>query len=231
MANHKKAIQQLLIEKGLFIHTPNDMIYICISRKAFPNWKGWDLIDLKLEKLSLDSLVINNWKTIGKYLKTSGVLNDYIYEYYKEKLWDQILGDKIISQEFSNVIFESIIKQGLISTIKLLKQLVDGKTIEELINNTNNYYLLNPSYLFSINFLKKQLQRYLKILDRYPHYIEIIISLINDALFQINEILDVKELDKAINILTILNLQKFLENKNNSTIESNDILKQLLNNL
>ena len=75
MANHKKAIQQLLIEKGLFIQTPDEMIYIGISRKKFPEWKGWNLIDLKLEKLLLDGIIENNWKTIGKYLKTSGILN------------------------------------------------------------------------------------------------------------------------------------------------------------
>lgn len=227
MANHKKSITQLLIEKGLFNHNTDDMIYIGISRTITPNWKGWDLIDLKLEKLGLDTLVINNWKTIGKYLKTSGVLNDYLHEYYKESLWDKMQGDKIISQEYANVIFASVIQSSLRTTNKLLKSLFPFITSQEdLIKNINNYYLINSGYLFNIEFLKMKLNRYSKILNRCSKLSDKIIKLISLDIIQINEVLDIRELNNFINIRELFELYNFLEDKNSDTIK----LKQLLTN-
>lgn len=83
--------------------------YAGITRRNFPSWKGWGIVDL------------------FKPLKQGQIINDAILrhfqeDFYKENFWDKINGDEIQSQELANQVYDFAVTAGVGAALKLLNQ-------------------------------------------------------------------------------------------------------------
>jgi len=90
---------------------------------------------------------------------------DRAKQLYKENYWNPISGDKILSQEMAESIFDFGVNAGVKTSVKLAQQVVyadpDG------VVGPNTIYLLNTSSpkLFLAEFKLKKIQRYVDICD------------------------------------------------------------------
>lgn len=235
MANCKETIRQVCIAPGIFKVIDNNILnmnYIGICRTTYPEWEGWLLIDLKIENIKLDSLNKNNWKTIGKYLKTSEVINNYVIDYYKNKFWSILLLDDIIGQGMANMIFHSVIAHGLISTKKLILKLTNQKIYnEKVIQNLNKQYI-KSGYLFYIDYFKLKISRYLKIYNRYEKLSKKLFNIVEIDLKILNQTLDIINLNKYIDITDISNLNELINEEKELSIKNDiSILLKLMSSI
>mgnify|MGYP006921402083 CR=1 FL=1 len=98
--------------EGGYVNDPDDNggeTYAGISRKFFPKWAGWSLVDSH------------------KPLKTNqkikdGALTEQIHHFYKENFWDKIGGDQMADQDLANQVYDMAVNSGVGSALKLLKE-------------------------------------------------------------------------------------------------------------
>jgi lysozyme family protein len=112
MAKFDISFEKTMKFEGGYSNNPNDSggeTYKGISRKNFPSWEGWNIIDsIKPKKITVSSLKGKN-------------IDDMVKVFYKEKFWDKIKGDGIINQLFANILFDSIVNMGIQRPVKFLQ--------------------------------------------------------------------------------------------------------------
>jgi len=145
MANFKEAQEKTMEFEGGYVNDSADRggeTYRGISRKNWPRWDGWSIVD-KVKR--------ENPKTFKKVLNSmmkDEALNALVEDFYKEHFWDVFRGDYITSQKLANVIYDCAVNSGITRPIKWLqaslndivnsKLSVDGK----YGNNTHNIVLM-----------------------------------------------------------------------------------------
>jgi lysozyme family protein len=134
MADYKKAIEKVLKTEGGYVNDKNDKggeTYKGISRKNWPDWEGWEIIDREKKNKnfpkSLDSLVF---------------LQDAVLKFYKVIFWDKVWGDKINLQSVAEKLFDSAVNEGWVPAIKRAEEsvhlLLTGKMSNELLIKINS---------------------------------------------------------------------------------------------
>jgi len=105
MANFEKAYNYLLQKEGYgsfsYSNQSEDLggeTYQGISRKYYPDWKGWKIIDNLKKELNFPQV-----------LNISVELENASREFYIENKWNKIYGDKIPDQQTANEIFEQFV--------------------------------------------------------------------------------------------------------------------------
>lgn len=109
MANFDIAYKITSGNEGGFMNDPNDSggeTYAGITRKNFPKWKGWVVIDKR--KPSKGTIYTD--------------LEPLVRTFYKSQFWDTISGDSIKEQELANDAYDMGINAGLSAARELLKQ-------------------------------------------------------------------------------------------------------------
>lgn len=133
MANFLKAWELTRVNEGGFVNDPLDKggyTYRGITKKNFPNWEGWSLIEKACLKkgdinLSVEPLVV---------------------KFYTNIFWNPIKGNEIINQDVANELFDSAVNMGISQAIILTQRALnipetghmDSSTLNIL--NTNNPY-------------------------------------------------------------------------------------------
>jgi lysozyme family protein len=102
MAEFLSAYDTVMTHEGGYANHKADRggeTYSGISRKWFPEWKGWDTID-RMKPLEQGE-VINDLELKG-----------YVKQFYKINFWDRIQGDYIHSQKIACFLFDWFINSG-----------------------------------------------------------------------------------------------------------------------
>lgn len=134
MADFKKAYNRTDAFEGKNVYsiTPGDLggeTWSGISRKANPNWIGWDILDAIPKK------------------KNNQVITSSELSVLKEKLffdnyWTPIFGDKIKNQKVANDMYDTAVNLGVRMSIKLSQRQFGmketGEMDEELLNKLNS---------------------------------------------------------------------------------------------
>jgi len=112
MANFKIAYGKTNKWEGGYANVAGDNggeTYAGITRKNFPHWKGWGIVDRR------------------KPLKNGAIISDsalegLIHDFYKTEFWDKIGGDNIEYQELADQLYDQAVNGGVPSALKILKQ-------------------------------------------------------------------------------------------------------------
>jgi len=78
-----------------------------ISRRFFPSWAGWRLVD--------------HMKDDPAILSDSQELKDLVEDFYKAEFWDRFVGDAMPDQEIANEVFDTSVNMGVHQAIKFLQ--------------------------------------------------------------------------------------------------------------
>jgi lysozyme family protein len=111
MANFKEAYFKTKSTEGGYANVEGDTggeTYAGVSRKWFPNWKGWHIVDAH------------------KPLKHNQIIKDetletYLEYFYKEEFWDKINGDTIPLQKMAEAEYDMAINASVKTAKNLLK--------------------------------------------------------------------------------------------------------------
>lgn len=136
MADFKIAIKPVLLAEGGYVNDPSDSggeTYRGISRKNFPKWAGWSIVDAH------------------KPLHKGDIINDstldmLVNEFYISNFWNKIQGDHIINQDTANELLDSSVNMGITRAIILSQKgfkIAETGRMDQLtlttINKFNNY--------------------------------------------------------------------------------------------
>ena len=123
MANGKKAIEKVLIAEGFIIGRSvgynNDGADYGketiggISRKFWPHWKGWAIIDVAKNKLGFPNSLVSNQ-----------ALYAMIIDFYDVNFWDAIGGDGIKSESIATMLVKAAVHEGVVPGIKRAESIV-----------------------------------------------------------------------------------------------------------
>ena len=115
MADFRKAIALTLIHEGTYVNLsvdPGGETYRGISRKNWPNWAGWAIID--------------SYKTNPSFphiLDSDANLQNMIIEFYREGFWKD-LWSQINSQAIADKLFDLGVLFGVHTAVAILQTTV-----------------------------------------------------------------------------------------------------------
>ena len=97
MANFETALERTLKHEGGYVNHPNDPggeTYRGVSRKNWPGWAGWDLID--------DGKLLRSGPGRGSLLDENAHLQVLVHDFYKLNFWQYaaILNDAVAAKVF-----------------------------------------------------------------------------------------------------------------------------------
>jgi len=121
MAEFKEVFDLMMIHEGGWVNDPDDKgleTFRGISRKFWPNWHGWVMIDNA-----------KNYTEFPKNLSRNEDLNELVAEFYKENFWDKWQGDKINNQSIASILVDWLLnsgKWGIIIPQRIMGLVEDG---------------------------------------------------------------------------------------------------------
>lgn len=120
MAKFELFLPIILKGEGGYANVTNDLggeTYRGISRKWFPRWQGWTIIDqIKKSRRIKHNEIINN-----------SSLNLYVADFYRKEFWNQINGDGIIDQDVANVIGDHAVHEGAKDATEMVQWVLVNK--------------------------------------------------------------------------------------------------------
>ncbi len=105
MADFLQAFNLTIGNEGGYVNDSNDSggeTYCGISRKNFPNWPGWAIVDAHQLK---------HGNTLPELLP-------HVQDFYKENFWDKMNGDDLTNQVLAANTFDYGVKDGIKTSIK-----------------------------------------------------------------------------------------------------------------
>lgn len=129
MADFKTALKDTLGIEGGISNNPKDrggFTYKGISRKNWPNWEGWELVDE----------LMNSGSLVAPYLVQK--LDHMVEAFYLANFWDRISLTSIVNQRIANELFDTGVNVStktaatfLQRALNLLNQ--EGKLYEDIM--------------------------------------------------------------------------------------------------
>jgi len=149
-----KIIKKVLNNEGGYANNPKDSggeTYKGISRKYFPKWNGWNVVDSLNDKNQYNKL-----------------LEDSVIEFYRENFYNPINIEDVNSIAIQFQILDTAINMGRITTVKLL-QTVIGVTADGIVGNQtlNAINMLDEEKLL-LRFKLAKVARYAYLANKYP---------------------------------------------------------------
>ena len=148
MANFEIAFEKTLLAEGGFKHTRvvHDMggeTYAGISRKANPDWRGWQFLDA------------------GSTPPT-----DMVREIYRSQYWNRVCGSQISDQSVAETIYDFAVNAG-VATASKLAQTVAGVTPDGVIG-PKSIAAINGTYptFFNLAYFVAKIKRYEAIVSK-----------------------------------------------------------------
>lgn len=115
MANFKEAFDITMGNEGGYTNDKTDAggeTYRGISRKYFPNWRGWQTID----SMKAQPNFPRNLKQIFD------VLAVHVKSFYKINFWDKFWGNIIMYQDVANEMFDTGVNMSITRAVLFLQQ-------------------------------------------------------------------------------------------------------------
>lgn len=164
MADFNKSIEIVLKNEGKYVKAEDDLnggeTYKGVSRKNFPNWIGWKIIDASKHQ-----------PTFPDNLDLDVVLQQDIKDFYRTEFWNKIQGDNIISQTKADSIFDFAVNAGVATSIKVVQRVVgligvsnDGIIGPNTINRINQF----DEKLFVPLFIIEKIKLYIGVCNKRP---------------------------------------------------------------
>lgn len=160
MAEFIKSFRKTIDAEGGYVNDPDDPggeTWKGISRKNWPDWSGWQIID-SLKKLP----------DFPASLEKSAELREEVGTLYLSKFWNKLHGDYINSQEVADSIFDFGVNGGIETAIVMAQQIAgakpDGVVGEKTLEAINRF---NPDH-FLAAFTVAKIARYLAICKKRP---------------------------------------------------------------
>ena len=123
MADGKKSIGKVLTAEGFIIGRSvgynNDGADYGketlggISRKFWPTWKGWEIVDAAKKKPGFPNSLISDQ-----------ALYQMIIDFYDVNFWDAIGGDGIKSESIATMLVKAAVHEGVVGGIKRAESIV-----------------------------------------------------------------------------------------------------------
>lgn len=120
MAYFNIAIAITLKNEGGYANDPNDSggeTHAGVSRKNFPLWKGWEIIDQYADYKKTP-------KELNKILAKIPELISLIHALYETSFWDVIKGYEINAQGIANKLFDVSVNIGCFHGIKCIQMAI-----------------------------------------------------------------------------------------------------------
>lgn len=114
MANFKDAFTKIIGYEGGYVDDPDDRgreTYKGISRRWYPDWEGWEIIDSAKRKNSFPDNLASN-----------GELQNLVRSFYQVEYWKKFWGGAIPSQGIAEELFDSAVNMGLSDAVKFLQK-------------------------------------------------------------------------------------------------------------
>lgn len=109
------AHKEVMKNEGGYANDPDDRggeTYKGIARKKHPEWVGWILVDvIKRQKP----------ENLNGALESNLTLQSQVLSFYKSEFWDVFKGDRIISQNVAESIYDSATNNGPETAVKLVQ--------------------------------------------------------------------------------------------------------------
>lgn len=112
MADYKQAVQKTLIHEGGYVNNPHDAggeTYRGVSRKNWPHWSGWGIIDSYKSHTSFPRILDSDTR-----------LQTIIVEFYREGYWKDLYS-QIADQLIAEKLFDLGVLFGVKTAIKILQ--------------------------------------------------------------------------------------------------------------
>ena len=113
MADFEEAYKKTMSHEGKYSIDPTDEggeTYCGISRRWFPDWEGWAIVDASRSK-----------DGFPRCLDDYNVLQPLIPLFYKQHFWNRFQGDKIKNQEVTNELFDTAVNMSVSDSVKFLQ--------------------------------------------------------------------------------------------------------------
>lgn len=126
MAQFEIALKKTLSWEGGYSNNPLDKggeTYCGISRKAWPLWSGWAVIDGAIE----------NGVDVKTYAHQNALfMGVHVAPFYLDNFWQPIRAAEIESQEIANYLFDFAVNSGIDDAVKALQWAINKVTMEGL---------------------------------------------------------------------------------------------------
>lgn len=139
MADFKTAITKVRKSEGIYSNDPDDPgaeTYCGVSRRFWPSWIGWQIIDQLKKRTGFPGLLKQ-----PDELEIKAQLDYEVDMFYFNSFWIPIGGPKISNQEIANLLIDSAVNEGISPAIKRAEAIVGlsetGKISSELIIKLN----------------------------------------------------------------------------------------------
>lgn len=133
MANFNIAYNNTGGHEGGWTVDNGGQTYQGISRKGWPTWKGWKLIDAWIKK--------NGTPRKGQYLNNTAIDN-LVPAFYKQNYWDKIKGDAILNQTIANFVYDFYVNSNS-AILKINSNL--GATASSTALTTDSLSVINKT--------------------------------------------------------------------------------------
>lgn len=159
MASFDIAHKRTALNEGLYANDPHDTggeTWAGISRKNWPNWKGWSVIDAIKRDHGKSAPIIN------KYAGSNTNLWALVSEFYKTNFWLPLSLDYINDQQLANNVYDFGVNAGISAAAKRLQMAanavcgnvtVDGDIGSQTLGAVNK--LNGQSVYDAFNLLRK----------------------------------------------------------------------------
>jgi lysozyme family protein len=115
--------------EGQYSNDPRDLggeTWKGISRKNYPDWAGWEIIDQIKANVSERDLV--------KALRADDELDELVIQFYNSEFWEKLLLDQIKEQDIAAELFDTAINQASVKAVKSFQEALN------LLNNNQKHY-------------------------------------------------------------------------------------------
>lgn len=159
MADFKKSFDQVLANEGGYVNDPVDPggeTYKGISRKNWPLWMGWQIIDL-----------MEGYPGFPQSLDNHTGLQDEIKLFYQTNFWNKIHGDQITDQAVAESIFDFAVNTGILPAVYLAQKVAD--TTSDAVIGPKTIAAINsfnPDH-FLAAFAIEKIRRYIAICQKH----------------------------------------------------------------
>lgn len=160
MAAFKQAIEKVIANEGGYSNDPADNggeTYKGISRKNFPAWKGWAIIDCLKSQLGFPGNIDH-----------FGDINVMVSEFYYNEFWLKINGNQYKWQPVAESVFDFAVNAGCGTSITMAQR-VAGVKVDGIIG-TGTLAAINEMEprLFNALFTIEKCRWYCSIARNHP---------------------------------------------------------------
>lgn len=159
-----KLIDMILQHEGGFVNDPDDkggFTYRGITRKNFPNWEGWQIVDTNLP--------LKN----GQIIKNEE-LEQYVREFYYDNFYHLMKIDEIDNMLISGHLLCHGVNAGIKNSVKILQKSInticnDNISVDGIIGKiTLNYANSNVQEEIANEMIVKRKEYYTNLAKRNP---------------------------------------------------------------